>query len=274
MNSPNACSTSPLDSQGIAETTEVPESPDVVPHALGERQRLADHPGASLPQRTPEPLDVVGQPVTLPGGHMPLGRDGGQVGRPQVGTDDGPVPVSVGQRVPQELGRRLRAVADDHRHDLPGVGVEGHPHPPRLPLRPHEAPEFVALDGQVARLFLSGPGSHGVPSRYRALTNVWSHDRETPTDRAMARRAIRSRSRRRMSSRVASGTGPFLGRATNCRPHSRQRKFADPDRLWPFRTTCAVAHPGQVGMGAGVRDASCITPRIRNHAEKATTVSR
>ena len=74
----------------VVQPDEVPEGTDVVPPALRERQRLADEPPAPLPQGTPEPLDVIRPPLVFAGGGVPVGRDGGEVRRPEVGADDGP----------------------------------------------------------------------------------------------------------------------------------------------------------------------------------------
>lgn len=63
-----------------------------------------------------------------------------------------------------------------------------------------------------------------------------------------------------MSSRVASGTGTFRGRATNWRPHPRQRKLADPAGLCPLRTTWVAWHRGQGGIGATASAESGIRP--------------
>src|SRR5258706_8764844 len=87
----------------------------------------------------------------------------------------------------------------------------------------------------------------------------------------MARRLIRSRSRRRTKSFRSSDTGLFLGRSTNRRPHPRQRKLGEPAWVRPLRTTWVARHRGHGGIGS---DASCIRSDYRRPSEEATTQVR
>src|SRR5581483_1953994 len=133
------------------------------------------------------------------------------------------------------------------------------------------APHLVGLDHDLGRLCwgrgFSGPGSHGVSSRYTALTKVWTHDRDRPVARAMARTPIRSRSNRRTRSFSASKTNGRLGAGTNRRPHPRQRSWGDPDRSRPLRTTWVAWHRGHGGRGV----ASCIPSSYEYPRVWATT---
>ena len=144
---------------------------------------------------------------------------------------------------------RRRAVATDrsphdHREHPPGVRVPGRPNPRHIVLGAHETPELVGLDHDGAGLFGGGPGSCGVSSRYTVLTNPWSHDRDTPTPRAITRIPSRSASRRRIRSLVASGIGPAFGAATNRRSHARHRNPGVPEWVSPLRTTWVTPQRG------------------------------
>ena len=94
-----------------------------------------------------------------------------------------------------------------------------------------------------------------MPSRYKAWTNPWTHDRDRPVIRAIARRPTRSARRRRTRAGSGSPTGPFLGAATNRRPQPRERNVGVPEVLTPFRTTWVAEHRGHGGVGpASVAD--------------------
>ena len=226
----------------------------MVDEALGERQGLADEAAAALAHGTPEALDVAGDSGTLAAGLVPLRRDDGGIGGPEVGADCGAVAVLRRQCLPEVAGRLLGAVAGGRRRDLPGVGVEGDPDPPLRPFIPDETPHFVGLRDHFARLFLSGPGFQGVVSRYSSSTKRCSQARDRPVTRTIPRRLIRSPSRRRTNAFRSSEIGPLAGSATKRRPHSRHRKVGLPERLGPPRMTWVAAQRGHGGMGV----TSCI----------------
>jgi hypothetical protein len=81
------------------------------------------------------------------------------------------------------------------------------------------------------------------------FTKFWSHDREWPVARAMARRLNRSPRSRRIKSFWSSDTGPFCGSTTNRWPQARQRNVGVPAEFGPFRTTWVAAHRRQGGTG-------------------------
>ena len=249
----------PLDTRGrvvillvaqIVEADEVPERAEVVPGALGERQGLAHEPGAPLPQGTPEALDVGREAGVLAHGSVPGRRDHHLVRGQEIGVHRDPGPVPARERLPQPPGGARGPVPDDHGQHPPGARVQGHPDPLHPVLGPDETPQLVGLDHDRADFLGAGPGSCGVCSRYTVLTNPWTHDRDRPVIRAMARTPTRSAKSRCTKARAASPTGPFLGAATNRRAQAWQRNTGVPEALAPFRTTWLPEHRGQGRIGA------------------------
>lgn len=128
----------------------------------GEGQRFADEATAPLPQRAEESFDVDRQSRLFAARRVTVFRNDGPIGIPEVGADNGPVPILIRQRVPETLGRGFGSVARYHRHDLPGFGIQGHPHPPDFAFGTYKTPEFVRFEDEFARFFFNGPGSQGV----------------------------------------------------------------------------------------------------------------
>ncbi len=150
---------------------------------------------------------------------------------------------------PRGPGPLPRTGPEGHCQGPPGARVESHPDPPHVARGSHGTPHLVGFDHDRAGLFGGAPGSCGVRSRYRVLTNPWTQDRDRPVIRAMARTPTRSLSSRRTKSLVTSGTGPVFGAATNRRSHPRHRNPGVLEWVRPLRTTWDAPHRGHGGTG-------------------------
>ena len=72
---------------------------------------------------------------------------------PKVGIARGPLPIDIGQRIPECLGTFGATITDMNADNFSGVTVNGEPNPLFLLFISDERPHFVALDSQLEMSF-------------------------------------------------------------------------------------------------------------------------
>lgn len=75
----------------------VPNGGNVVVELFGEGKCLADQAGNALPQGVVEPLDVAGLATLFTHGFVTLARQDQSIGFPEIGVNEGTLPVNSGQ---------------------------------------------------------------------------------------------------------------------------------------------------------------------------------
>ena len=180
----------------------------VHPLALGKGEGLAHEASESLAQGVVPTLDVAGLACALVGAAVGAARKDLVVSQPKVAAG-GAAAVIRRDALTQSAGALGRAIPDEASDDLARLPTKRDPHPARIELAAHEAPEFVEFE-HVALL----GGQERRAQRRQGFGFFSSHleivPRATPKMRCAARRLRRSVSTARSTSALRSGAVSLL----------------------------------------------------------------
>ena len=218
----------------------------VPPLALGEGKGFADKTPGSLTQRVVPTLDVAG--LTRASAAGAVGAPGKDlvVGQPPVAAR-GTATIIGREALTQSAGTIGRTIPDEVCDHLAGLAAQGDPHPARVGLGAHEAPEFIEFEHVAFFGWQERVAQWWETCRFFS-SHLATVCRATPKTRSAARSPNRSTSTaRRISALRAGSMAGLLAWSTRCAPQALQRYCGVPEPLWPALTMDVLAHVAQQG---------------------------